>query len=1414
MGWLRRHRIALGLALILLIGAALRFYGFNWDQNHHLHPDERHIVASVVPKIGMPPLREWPEFFNPLLVREATEEHPNFFDPETSPLNPHFFAYGSLPLYLLRLVANLLSLLVPLSRLFTSWPSLAEALTTFGRSSDYDWLTGLGRVLAALAGTANIYLTYLVGKRAYSHRVGLLAATLSTLTVFEIQVSHFFAVDIFLNLFVLLVLYFALGLAQGGEKGESALLGASLGWALATKASAAPLVFVLFCAFAIRYRRGKGEGWREVVSLALLTLLCTALAFFLAQPYAILDWDSFRARIVAEGGMVRGIRDYPYTRQYAGTTPFLYQITQTILWAMGLPLGVLAWGGLLFALWRGFRHRQSSELLLLAWVMPYLLITGSFYVKFLRYMLPLFPCLYIMGAQMLLSLRERSTARAARTAWQIIPGLVVALSLLYSLAFVSIYRRPHSRIQASEWIYRNVSPGSTLALEHWDDDLPLGMGVDGEPRSINEYRTLTMALYEPDDEAKYQEIVGNLREADYIILSSNRLYGSIPRLPHRYPITTRYYELLFDERLGFRLINTFTSYPGLFSLTIVDDRADESFTVYDHPKVLIFQKERDLTDEEFDRLFAKSLVPTEPERMVGKSLLLEGPLDELPVIRDRGWNRLANSHPLLSILFWWLAVEVLGLVALPLTLLIFHHLADGGYILSKTLGLLVVAYLVWLAASLHLFTNSLPTILGAGLILGLVSLCLRGRQEIIASLSSRKKIIFVSEAIFSCAFLLFVGIRLLNPDLWQPWNGGEKSMEFAYLNAIVKSPYFPPYDPYFAGGYINYYYYGLHLVSILIKVTGIVPQVAFNLAIPTLFALTVSNAFSLGYNLTRKYLLGVAASVFLALLGNLDGLRQITEGLGELGGLRFSIPIPGIGGLVRAIPGLMQLLLGRGALPSFDYWRSTRVITCTVDKNVIPCTINEFPFFSFLFADLHPHMIGIPFAIFLLALVLALVLRRRSPQDGLFSLDSLASVLLLALSLGGVAVINTWDLPTYFLIILGAFLLRAWAQGGAWAIAKALSASLGIVVLGLLLYLPFFTHYQPLYVGLGLVKRRTEIEPFLTIWGFFLFLIGSYLLLSVRRRLGGREALLAFGSVSLVALVFLLLKEWVLALLFPLLILAGILVLRDDSQPERGFIHLLGFLGLGILLGCEVVYMRDFLQGGEYHRMNTIFKFYIQAWVLLSVAGAAAWPQLWRHLTGVRWRRLWQGAFIALFLASSIYTVLGTQARVRDRFPGARPPLGTLDGLAFMTVGRYTWPDDSNPIELRYDYEAIQWFLVNVEGTPVVAEAPLPYYREGGLRVASYTGLPTLVGAHQNEQRYGWMVAQREAEARSLYESTDLEETKVLIEELNIRYIYVGQLERTVYPAQSLAKFETLLEEDYLELAYENQKVRVYKVRG
>ncbi len=495
----RVNRSQLLLILLLVLGAALRLYGLNWDDNHHLHPDERQITM-VVSRLGLPPLAEWPRFFAPPLLVSPTEENPNFFDADTSPLNPHFFAYGSLPFYVLRFTTHLLTTPASLASQLTSWPSLAQFLEGLGRMSDYDHITVVGRVLSALIDTAVICLTYLVGRKVYDRRVGLLAAAFVTFTVFHIQVAHFYAVDALLTFFVLLFFVFAVDFARQGGAAKAVLMGTSLGLALATKFSAAPLLLVVAGAYVVYFRRNREQNVSQALYFFGLTALAFGVVFFVAEPYAILDFEAFVAGVAEQGRMVRGIADYPYTRQYINTVPFLYQVQHTVLWGMGVPLGLVAYCGFGFFLWRLVRHRESTELLLLAWVGPYFLVTGSFMVKFMRYMLPLLPFFLIMGARMLYSFRgwlhrrwagSRSVSSAI---WYGVTGLVIASSVLYSLAFVSIYSRRHSRVQASEWIYRNVPLGSTLALEHWDDDLPLSLRLSGRSRSIGEYQTVKMNL--------------------------------------------------------------------------------------------------------------------------------------------------------------------------------------------------------------------------------------------------------------------------------------------------------------------------------------------------------------------------------------------------------------------------------------------------------------------------------------------------------------------------------------------------------------------------------------------------------------------------------------------------------------------------------------------------------------------------------------------------------------------------------------------------------------------------------------------------------------------------------------------------------------------------------------------------------
>jgi YYY domain-containing protein len=646
--------------------------------------------------------------------------------------------------------------------------------------------------------------------------------------------------------------------------------------------------------------------------------------------------------------------------------------------------------------------------------------------------------------------------------------------------------------------------------------------------------------------------------------------------------------------------------------------------------------------------------------------------------------------------------------------------------------------------------------------------------------------------------------------------------------------------------------------------------------------------------------------------------------LGELGGSAFESGIPGLGTAVRALAGFKTIWLEGTKLPPYNFWDPSRVI---------PDTINEFPYWSFLFADLHPHMIGIPFTVLFLSLAYTWLrpapmsnpktqisnlqsaisdLQPKwfgSPPEGLarqlgvgvsdllhgLSWGTVFRWLALPFCLGALAVINTWDLPTYLGVITLAFWLarfrrraRGTSQFDVFNLAGLVASSLEAVLFGALtlaasylLYLPFFTHYQPLDVGLGLVRDKTDLGQFVTIWGLYLFVAVSYLLLTLvypatrigalrpvslflrrwnvaphladvygvlvrRTGFGYWATLWSLLVVGGIALGLWLLGYQVPGLLLPLVWLSFLFLLRPEPDAGQTFSGLLLFTGLLILLGVEFFFLRDFLGGSAYYRMNTLFKFYIQVWVMLGIAVAyllvgllsGRWvPSTRQHpsLAGrraVRWRRtaldlVWQLALIALIIAVLAYPALGTPSRLRNRFDRS-PPTGTLDGMAYMTAGTLVWPQD-NPIELSYDYEAIRWLQDNVKGTPVLAEAKIGFYREGGMRVASYTGLPMpLGGLHQNEQRWPDQVGQRDSRYMEFWNTTDPARAWELIQELAISYIYIGQLEQTLYNPgltgslaqwgvtrffpDGYAKFDELAAQGRLNVVYENERTRIYRV--
>lgn len=579
---IRWQHMALGA--LTLLGFLLRLYGLNWDQGNNFHPDERQILFHVV-------ALSWPTSLS------------QFLDAANSPLNPHFFAYGSFPMYLLALLGQL-----------------------FLHPKTFVGFTLLGRVLSALFDSGTILLTGLLGLQlglqlaAHStpgsgQRYGnggwnlaLFAAALVAFTPFQLQLAHFYAVDSVLLFFVMLTLLACVKLVDT-EKPVRWLLVAALGYglAMATKVSAAPLAVPLAVALILRcYRR------RDLLSSVIYfccTGIFTLLLFVVTQPYVVLDHQNFLEQVFEQSSLARGTLDLPYVRQFTGTLPVVYELQNIVLWGMGVTLGIAALVGLLWMCWRVVWRRDAGLwLVLLAWVLVYGGINCTFFVKYMRYMLPVYPALTLLGAAAVLALVQHRWRWQSNLSvpWQrlldaagvLLLVLVLGGTVFQGLALLNVYSQPNTRVQASRWLYQHVPPGSVLTYEQWDDPLPVPVAghdpsqyVQASYTESTGQQTTGLDLYGDDTTAKAQELARLLPTVNAITMASDRLDKSIPRLPARYPLTIHYYHLLFTGQLGFHLAAQFQNHPHLLGITLDDSGADESYSVFDHPHVRIFERD-------------------------------------------------------------------------------------------------------------------------------------------------------------------------------------------------------------------------------------------------------------------------------------------------------------------------------------------------------------------------------------------------------------------------------------------------------------------------------------------------------------------------------------------------------------------------------------------------------------------------------------------------------------------------------------------------------------------------------------------------------------------------------------------------------------------------------------------------------
>ncbi|HSJ86754.1 MAG TPA: DUF2298 domain-containing protein, partial [Anaerolineales bacterium] len=1053
---------------------------------------------------------------------------------------------------------------------------------------------------------------------------------------------------------------------------------------------------------------------------------------------------------------------------------------------------------------------------------------------------------------------------------------------------------------ASRWMQQNIPAGSTLANEHWDDWLPIG-GVDG----ISSYgdnglfRAVEMRNYEDDNPDKLNWMVENLAQADYIILSSNRLYGSIPRLPMRYPLTIRYYQLLFSGKLGYERVKDFTSYPTLFGIQIPDQSAEESFSVYDHPRVQIFKKTAAFNPEQVRALLSDGiawdkvvhLTPLQASAAPSELMLTnreEALYQQAAKTSSREVNETSfgSRYPLLA---WFVLLELISIVALPLTLTAFHRLTDRGYIFSKSLGLLIVAWGSWMLSSLRIAPFTWWEILLVTILFAAASFFFTRHRwdEFKTYLRENWRLLACEEILFWVFFGLLLFIRFHNPDLWHPGMGGEKPMDLAYLTAITRTPYFPSYDPWFTGGYINYYYFGFVLIATLIHLTGIVPFIAYNLAVPTLFAMTAMGGFVVALNfaatrqinIRRLLVVGLCGALFVAVIGNLAQVKLVVNGVRDRSTFTVEPDASATLKFAQFTEGLSHWMIDHKLdtiRTEWWYWNSTRVIPAAQGE---AGPINELPFFTFLFGDLHAHMMALPITLLVLALAISVIRGRRDDELPWWRDPvELVTLFLLALTTGALWTINTWDFPTYVLLVAAALTIRAYAQHGRLDFEVLLTAILQLIVVviaGRLLFQPFHSHYAGSNFGVELWKgSKTPLWAYLLIHGFFLFVIVSYLI---------DEFLHEPGHNAVVRTVRIKLKYWrhnarlvrlfdlltypqplyqlvldtsgvifafLLATLFfrPVVGLAllltsisALLLFSRRPRPARQLI--LSMIGLGLILTAVV---EIFVIKGDISRMNTVFKFYLQVWVLFGVVSAVALPQIvarfrrrffversvlpepaegtaWTPQVAAAYERnrqpkrsnagsgLWWTAFSLLLAACFLYPLTAAPVRMRDRFPDSTS--STLNGTAYMRTSVYF--DDGRPVPLDWDREAMEWLRQNVRGIPTIVEASTPLYRWGS-RVSIYTGLPAVIGWdwHQKQQRSilpGQVIEKRIQDTNTIFTSTDQGQLKHLLDEYAVQYIYVGPLERIYYAGDGINKFDQ--PNPLWKLVYENEQVKIFQVQ-
>jgi YYY domain-containing protein len=1263
---IRQDKWAKFTLAVLIFALFTRLVRPDWYAERQFHPDERWLFQTVAEL-------HWPE-----LPGKATGDGAGL-------------QYGSLPLYAAAAVKGT-------ARLFESNFPVNDAIKV------------IGRTLTGLIDWVSVLFIFMLGNRLFSRRVGALAAAFLAFTPLHIQLSHFFTVDPWASCFAIATLYGCVRVYQSRALGWCILTGIAYAAAMASKSTTITLALPILVAYAWPCLdpslKNAAERKARILDMALalgITTAVTLVAFLTFMPmWTPAEWEKFfRNQGEQQNILITGSPEgTPFVRQY-WDTGFFFHIKNLVFYYQGAALGVLGLLSLAWYAWKPFGlfhpwsqaplkpkakaaqaqpgplQQSFAPVLILSWVVPYFTIVGVFsFAKFARYMLPITPFLALLAAAWIEEMWFKLGQRRALAWWLGLATLVVSFG--YGTAYLGTYFRPHPWIETSSWMLGGGIPLTTqdngvmrrtrVYNETWGDDLP----VDVVGGNAGSYDNRKINIVEWDSLRKLEEFGQVCSQADAIVMADARAYGTYLRIPTRFPLTYAYFDTMMRDpgKLGFELAHQSQNHMRLFGLIDINDsrdlsqaawaRADESFTLYDRPHAFVFKKVRPITPEEAKAVlearvkelglpesWREGRSPSENLRVAQGISPVGSPVEDTKVNPNIGLSRGAMV-PLLQpvpALTWWILMALLGVLALPLCMTLFKNFPDGGYALARALGLFLFSWLAYNLALIGLmpfYQWSLWALLA--LLLAGMGIWARGRMPELREWFARHKTeVIWSEAIFGGAFLFFVILRSFNPNIHdiagQGYFGGGEPLGMTYLSAVTRCATFPVYDPWLALKDSSYYCFGYVIAGTLTKLSGFRPAITYNLSLALFFALSLLSAYGVCRALVKKRLFALAGAGAVALFGALSSVFVFVNKLAQ--------------------PGIWP----------YSAWASHEMIwDPTRFPQLVSGHIFEFPFFSYLYGDLHPHNIVIPFGLALTALLLV-PFKSVIPGWKAFGETPKMAVLwavMLGLLLDAQYAINTWNWPVFLGLSCGTLLIGSWAgKKAGWS--QALMGSLiGLVIILAVVGIPYptsgpqgltigvlptlgqglmygFRHYFIQDTGnrLGTVQpSEWQMVGYIPLAYFGFGLAGLTALGAMRlskwwwsqdKALGIKQAFrrglfdgipkvldrafsrmplnAAFLAASLCVSGLLITASmpgiWqgaVVALALGLaLVFFTLFCLRGFEDGEEAFLWLIGIFTMLMVAGSEFRYVAD--------RMNTIFKFWMNGWVLMGLAFGAGFSK-------------------------------------------------------------------------------------------------------------------------------------------------------------------------------------------------------------